>query len=68
MAVDRPRQLHQRVVHVDDLIKPCVGTDPARRSLAARVAASRILRSISSSEKNHGFRFEGILKIEIARK
>jgi hypothetical protein len=26
------------------------------------VAASQIPRSISSSEKNHGFRFEGILK------
>jgi hypothetical protein len=22
LSVDRPRQLHQRVVHVDDLIKP----------------------------------------------
>jgi hypothetical protein len=32
------------------------------------VAASQIPRSISSSEKNHGFRFEGILKIEFARK
>ena len=22
MPIDRPRQLHQRVVHIDDLIKP----------------------------------------------
>jgi hypothetical protein len=34
-------------------------------SLAAPVAASQILRSISSSEKNHGFRFEGILKFVV---
>jgi hypothetical protein len=32
------------------------------------VAASQISRSISSSEKNHGLRFEGILKIQFARK
>jgi hypothetical protein len=32
------------------------------------VAASQISRSISSSEKNHGWRFEGILKIQFARK
>jgi hypothetical protein len=32
------------------------------------VAASQISRSISSSETNHGLRFEGILKIQFARK
>src|SRR5262245_49122369 len=31
----------------------------------ARVVASQIPRSISSSEKNHGLRFEGILKIDL---
>jgi len=29
------------------------------------VVASQIPRSISSSEKNHGLRFEGILKIDL---
>jgi hypothetical protein len=38
---------------------------PSRRS---RGRISQIPRSISSSEKNHGLRFEGILKIQFARK
>jgi hypothetical protein len=29
------------------------------------VVASQVRRSISSSEKNHGLRFEGILKIDL---
>ena len=59
------RQLHQRVFHVDDLVKPRVGTDPAHWFPVARVVASQISRSISSSEQNHGLRFEGILKIDL---
>jgi hypothetical protein len=35
---------------------------------AARVAASQMTCSSSSSETNYGFRFEGILKIEFAMK
>jgi hypothetical protein len=44
------------------------GTDPAHWSPVVRVVASQIPRSISSSEKNHALRFDGILKIEFARK
>jgi hypothetical protein len=41
------------------------GTDPAHWSPVARVVASQIPRSISSSERNHGLRFEGILKFDL---
>src|SRR5262245_46560967 len=41
------------------------GTDPAHWSSVARVVASQIPRSITLSEKNHGLRFEGILKIDL---
>src|SRR6516164_5923736 len=40
-------------------------TRVAHWSPVARVVASQIPRSISSSEKNHGLRFEGILKIDL---
>jgi hypothetical protein len=40
------------------------GTNPAHWSPVARVVASQIPRSISSSEKNHGLRFERIIKID----
>src|SRR5262245_42596670 len=39
--------------------------DPAHWSPVARVVASQIPRCISSSEKNHGLRFEGILEINL---
>ena len=66
--VDRPRQLHQRVVHVDDLIKP-----RAEQILLAGLPSlawshRKFLRFISSSERNYSLRFEGILKTEFARK
>src|SRR6516165_7059586 len=66
--VDRPCQLHQRVVHVDDLIKPC-----AEQILLAALpplawSHRKPPRFISANGKNHGFRFEGILKIKFARK
>src|SRR2546430_12825744 len=63
-----PRQLHQRVFHVDDLIKP-----RAEQILLAGLPSLAWSHRKSplhqrASEKNHGLRFEGILKIEFARK
>jgi hypothetical protein len=51
-----------------EVIGQCMKRHPARRSPVARVVAFQIPRSISWGEKNHGLRFEGILKIEFARK
>jgi hypothetical protein len=57
--VDRPRQLHQRVVHVDDLIEP-----RTKQILLAALPPfpwpHRTLRSSPRPAENHGFRFEGI--------
>src|SRR5437660_489819 len=66
--IDRPPQLHQRAFHVDDLIKP-----RAEQILLAGLPSLAWSHRKSplhqrASEKNHGLRFEGILKIEFARK
>ena len=57
--VDRPRQLHQRVVHVDDLVEP-----RAKQILLAAFPPfpwpHRTLPQSPLRVENHGFRFEGI--------
>src|SRR5207302_6464399 len=66
--IDRPPQLHQRVFHVDDLIKP-----RAEQILLAGLPSLAWSHRKSplhqrEREESHGLRFEGILKIEFARK
>src|SRR5438477_2469538 len=60
--VDRPRQLHQRVAHIDDRVQP----------RAQKVALPRLSsflwphRPLPMPRRNHDSRFGGILKNEIA--
>src|SRR5260221_12773059 len=57
--VDRPRQLHQRVIHVDDLVEP-----RAKQILLAAFPPlpwpHRTLRQSRLRVENHSWRFEGI--------
>ena len=62
--VDRPRQLRQRVVHVDDLVEP--------RTKQILLAAfpplpwpHRTLRQSRVRVENHGLRFEGIPNLNL---
>jgi hypothetical protein len=57
--VDRPRELHQRVVHIDDLIEA-----GAKQILLTALPPfswlHRILRPARGGAQNHGLRFDGI--------
>ena len=59
--VDRPRKLHQRMVHVDDRVQPRT----QQVGLSALASFLWLHRSLRADQRNHDLRFDGILKSKL---